>query len=364
MSASHSQIDRSLVLGLLSRVFPECIATNAPSVQLEWAHGGFSRAAVIHAKLAGRDCALRGWLRESVPLSRVRERHRLLQHFADAGLPVAACYADGSTGETLLIPLDSPFDDWVWQVEPWLPGTPRSGASITEAQLDSVAQALAKLHNAAREYRCSVSGREWFSTGRGPVPAILERRQMLSRWDSARLAQARHSLQQAPADFRECCLTILSSAMPLVGAIQAELTAMSALEAELFPCWRDLWREHLLFEGEHLSGIIDATAARSDHPGTDLSRLLGSYFGDDFARWETFLASYQSIHPLTAIDLSLIGTLDRSSVLLSALAWIDRWEQGLVQLERISKIIQRLDEYLIRFSTLQKRRCFEPIFFP
>ena len=40
-------------------------------------------------------------------------------------------------------------------------------------------------------------------------------------------------------------------------------------------CIGDVWHDHILFEGDAVTGMIDFAAAKVDHVAADLARLLG-----------------------------------------------------------------------------------------
>ena len=113
----------------------------------------------------------------------------------------------------------------------------------------------------------------------------------------------------------------------------------------LHPCLRDVWHDHLLFTGEDLTGIIDASASRTENVASDLSRLLGSLLGDDFRRWETALDAYSSVREISVAERRLITVLDHSGVVLSAAHWLARLRtQSLVEREwrRVRELAERV----------------------
>ncbi len=99
--------------------------------------------------------------------------------------------------------------------------------------------------------------------------------------------------------------------------------------------------------GDAVSGLIDASACRTENVAADLSRLLGSLIEDDRTAWHTALDIYRRFRPLSLAEETLIGVLDRSGTVLSALTWL-RWlcvEQR--TFSDPAAVVQRL-EFLIR----------------
>ena len=324
---------------------------------------GFSGAGVLRVTANNRKYALRCWASGTFPSDRIRELHRYLDHLERAGLPVAVPLQDRDGCGSLI----SLGDEW-WQLEPWLIGTPKTGATLSSRERRSMMRTLAQLHLLSERYVSSASGRQWFSPSSGSPPAIRERLLLIAKWDVRRMQrvqsalrdansfgeQTRHDLlvssfEDAKTDsgiseirFRDLSLSILEQFQLCAGAVRKRLEALESVRVPLFPCWRDLWREHVLFQDEQVSGVIDATATRTDHPGTDLSRLLGSLFEDDVSAWGQALADYGEVRPLNSIDRELISALDQSSVLLSGMTWVQRWENRTLPADKLEAVCERL----------------------
>jgi Ser/Thr protein kinase RdoA (MazF antagonist) len=92
----------------------------------------------------------------------------------------------------------------------------------------------------------------------------------------------------------------------------------------LQPCLCDVWHDHLLYEEDILTGLVDYGAMKTDHVAVDLARMLGSLVGDDRGQWELGLQAYREVRPLTGEEEVLAGVLDRSGVILGAANWL-RW---------------------------------------
>jgi Ser/Thr protein kinase RdoA (MazF antagonist) len=80
----------------------------------------------------------------------------------------------------------------------------------------------------------------------------------------------------------------------------------------------------VLFEEDQVSGLIDPSAARTDTVAADHSRLAGSLIADDRLAWGRAIDAYQSVRPLSEEEAALVAILDRSGVLLSGMAWLER----------------------------------------
>jgi homoserine kinase type II len=90
----------------------------------------------------------------------------------------------------------------------------------------------------------------------------------------------------------------------------------------LQPCLGDLWHDHVLFDGDTVTGLIDYGAARLDHVAVDLARLLGSLAGDESNLRAAGLTAYRRVRPLSPDEEALVTVLDRTGTILGAANWL------------------------------------------
>jgi homoserine kinase type II len=108
----------------------------------------------------------------------------------------------------------------------------------------------------------------------------------------------------------------------LAGSVPALLAPWAKQALPLQPCLCDVWHDHLLFEGDRLTGLVDFGAVKVDHVAVDLARLLGSLVGDEDDGWETGCAAYRAVRPLTADEETLARALDRTGTIIGAANWL------------------------------------------
>ncbi len=89
-------------------------------------------------------------------------------------------------------------------------------------------------------------------------------------------------------------------------------------------CIRDVWHDHVLFEGNRVTGLVDFGAMQIDTPATDVARLLGSLVGDDDEGWREGLAAYCAVRRLTDQEQQVVPALDAAGTVLALDNWI-RW---------------------------------------
>jgi len=147
-------------------------------------------------------------------------------------------------------------------------------------------------------------------------PAVtLQHRRLLS-WTVDELEQLR---QQAPTTgiYREAVLLFDQYRSQTLKRLEPWLT----IRVSLHPCLGDVWSEHVRFEGNKITGLIDFGGMRYDHPAQDLARLLGSYTQGNALRRQLALAQYApatpELEPLTIL-------LDDCGTIVSLCNWL-RW---------------------------------------
>src|SRR5262249_33508471 len=98
--------------------------------------------------------------------------------------------------------------------------------------------------------------------------------------------------------------------LPLrIEAVPEKLAPWVKLPVSLQPCLCDPWHDHILFEGDTLTGLIDYGSVKVDHVAVDLARLLGSLVGDHAEQRAVGLLAYALLRPLTAEEEALVHVL-------------------------------------------------------
>ncbi|MFO0904168.1 MAG: phosphotransferase [Pirellulales bacterium] len=309
------------------------------------AAGGFSDARVWRVTTPAGDWAVRRWPVGQPTAPRRAFLHRFLRYLYDRGLTWIAAPLRTRHGTTFVERAGR-----TWEVAPWLPGAPDFSPSVRPEKVAAALEALAKFHQYAAPFPPGPA--------RNQAPGLVDRHaylRLLVQGDLERLRRAvadaaklgRHSDSLLHKSIQ--ILDLFEQAAPQVAT---ELTGRLMTMVPVMPCLRDVWREHVLFEGEQVSGIIDYGALRTDCVAADLSRLLGSYHADDRSGWDAGLAAYERVRPLTDDERSLVAVYDRSSVLLSGTYWI-RWifVDG-IEFPDLQKVELRMDEWLARLRHL------------
>lgn len=203
----------------------------------------------------------------------------------------------------------------LWELTEWLPGCSDFHRHSSSARLEAACTALAQLH---RVWQSQASRAE-------VCPAVQRRMTFLDEWQYL-LRSGWHPLAvAAPSDplrpIVERAWRVLPDAIEQVPQrLRRWLDGPSSVQ----PCLCDVWHDHLLFEGDRLTGLIDFGAVKVDHVAVDLARMLGSLVRDDVEGWRLGLQAYRRLAPLTAEEEELAHALDRTGIVMGVANWL-RW---------------------------------------
>jgi Ser/Thr protein kinase RdoA (MazF antagonist) len=202
----------------------------------------------------------------------------------------------------------------LWELTPWLPGSPDLGRPPARARLRAGFAALATFHQSLA-----------FHTTVGPSPGLarrLEEIDKLRRGGFESLEQALIHRSDDPSAFLG--RRWLDMARPLASPLADRLRRVAGHPVALQPCLRDVRAEHLLFEGDWLSGLIDYGAMDIDSVACDLARLLADWLGPDRSARAEALAAYATSRPLNESEIGLIEAFEASAAFLGGGLWV-RW---------------------------------------
>jgi len=297
--------------------------------------GGFSGAEFWRAVTDRGKFCVRKWPKQC-RTGQLQFIHNVLRHVAATGftlVPVPQGTVNGISCVELV--------GHLWELTPWMPGQADYGRHPNRRRLAAASTALAEFHQAAL-------GRP----KHGVSPGISSRSVFLNELLSGTASQiadrvANNSLRWPELDERASRLMRLfeSAAVSTSRALQACIKLRVALQ----PCIRDIRHDHVLFQGDAVSGIVDFGAMRDDNVATDIARLLGSLVGNDRSGWHAGLEAYQQVRALTPEEHQLVASFDASSVTLSGMNWLKWIYVDGRQFDDRRAIEGRLDEIMMRF---------------
>jgi thiamine kinase-like enzyme len=260
----------------------------------------------------GQFACLKRWTHPHPTRTRLGEIHSRLQQLGRYGLHFTPKLYCNGWGETIV-----EAGERLWELTTWLPGAADYVDRPSRRRLLSAIEGLARLHAI------------WSQDGRSSVsPTVQDRLRRLEV--GVGLLERQFELVQKCRTDRECrmvvatCDAVRSSAARLSAALKQQQSLCICCHFVL----RDIWSEHLLFDGERLTGIIDFGSARLDDPLTDLVRMLSTCEPSrpDEIRWgwEQYVAARQASGGLLEAGWSWerFELFDCVATLLSAVQWM------------------------------------------
>lgn len=301
--------------------------------------GGFSGARLWRVRWDPGDLCVRAWPPGESSPDRLRFIHALMRKGREAGLEFVPAVLNTRTGAR-----------WVerasrlWDVTTWMRGRADFLTCPTPARLEAACAALARLHGAWSEAGATVGScpgvqrrleqaREWISLlGSGWQPAF----------GAVEDAEVRAWAERAWHWMRLRIVNVPHQLGPWIGR-----------PVPLQPCLCDIWHDHVLFDGDAVTGVIDFGSVKMDHVAVDLARLLGSLAQEDAARWAAGLRFYRRWHPLTSEEEALTGLLDETGTLLGAANWLKWLYRDHRKYEDPQAVARRLAALVRRWEMLE-----------
>lgn len=283
--------------------------------------GGFSGAELWRIEFPDQWLCLRRWPASHPSRSRLEFIHQVLFHAHRKGFrqfPLPYRTRDQRTFVS--------YEQRLWELTPWIAGradfdTIPAGSEQQQRRLRQAMQTLGHFHRATEDF--PRADRE------GPAPGIVRRADLLQQF--VQEADQLVFLVQQAADVAPWLEELRASAAQFLrAAIERAphiLPAIQNLRRDLFvlqPCIRDIWHDHVLYDGDRVSGLIDFGALEIDNVSVDIARLLGSLIADEEAFWPLGLASYESVRPLCPGERQSITACDAVNAILSGVQWC-RW---------------------------------------
>ncbi len=304
--------------------------------------GGFSGSQLWRFdSTRGRLC-LRRWGLSAEFRNQVEFIHRVLLHAAQQGFTLAPLPISTLAGPSWI-----EYAGHIWELAPWLSGEVDDQIPPNDARLIATLLALAQFHRATLSFPSEDSNI-------GPSLGLIERRDRVARFLKGRYQQCLDAFEPSgnPSfdHAARVCLDVFPQRAP---TLLKELQRVADRPLALQPCIRDVWREHVLFTGDTVSGLIDYGGMRLETVAIDIARLTGSLVENDTAAWQIALAVYDSVRPLSAQERELVTLFDRCNVLLSGLSWIEWLFVEQREFTDRDAITKRLQHFARRLSSVR-----------
>lgn len=301
-------------------------------------HGGFSGARLWRVEGDAGPWCLRAWPENGPSRDYLHGVHRLLEAGCHAGMKFVPRIFRARQDTTFVERTGR-----LWEVTAWMPGRADFRQRPSRKRLVLACAALAVLHMFWREN----------ATPSAPCPAVKRRLDCLHQWQSLVASGWRPTFSAGSIDPVQPWLERAWHLVPRHSArLPALLTPWLSKTLPVQPCVCDIWHDHVLYEGDRLTGLVDYGSVKMDHVAVDIARLLGSMVGDDEAMYAAGIAAYRGVRALTDEEQSLIRVLDESGTVLGAANWLqwlchDRREYGDRQAvaRRLAALVERMETW-------------------
>jgi len=281
-----------------------------------------------------------------------RELRNIHTHLFDAA-------ARGFGAERLPLPfpdrsgrtvVQDPDTGSLWELTRWLPGQADHQRPPALAHLRAAFIALAQLHRLwetdlkglvghRRGVGVTLSRRiaeldQWRSVGFAALQSCLDRSE-LTRPPSQ---QEPDSTDPPPIITAEDHLTHLDivtlarrwleESRRLWERARRSLERASSIPTPLLFVWRDPRPDHILFEQEMVTGLLDFGGAGIDSAAVDLARLLPEWTTNHPSARSEALAAYETIRPLQPSEQRVLEALELSGPIMLGGRWLSWWFLG------------------------------------
>jgi Ser/Thr protein kinase RdoA (MazF antagonist) len=308
--------------------------------------GGFSGARFWRLDSPRGKLCLRRWPAEHPSRERLTFIHAVLDHVHTRGFTTIPVPIRTLAGESCCA-----IDGHLWEMTDWLPGVADYETKPTPAKLEAAMSTLARWHLSAADFpladrapRPSSGIESRFAHLYQLRPGVLARLSI-----DAEIMGAKKSEWSGLTGLANRLIAAYFRVEP---AVRAKLGLATSVRVSFQPCIRDIWSDHVLFEGDSVSGIIDFGAMRMETVAGDVARLLGSLAGDDLLAWQLGLAAYHAIRPLSDDEAALLPVFDESTMLLAGFNWLEWIIIAQRQFENPPEVIRRLTMIVSRLEIL------------
>jgi Ser/Thr protein kinase RdoA (MazF antagonist) len=312
--------------------------------------GGFSGAVLWRITAARGMLCLRRHPPEHPDQERLRWIQSVVAHVDRQGfrlLPLAIATTSGAGFYE--------HGGYFWELAPWMPGTADYWNNPRPAKLSAAAMELARFHLAGSSFASSGpldAPAGTAITRAAKSPGVAERLALVEQLLAGGLEDLRAAVAQnriAMPGIGVRVAELFGLIVPQLPALEMRLIQASRVTTLLQPCLRDIWHDHVLFEGDRVTGIVDVGSMKTESVAADVARLLESFCGNDETAWATGQSAYEAVRPLSPDEQTLVAAFCQSQRLLAGVKWVQwvfmehrRFGDPLAVVKRMEHILSRL----------------------
>jgi Ser/Thr protein kinase RdoA (MazF antagonist) len=304
--------------------------SNSQEIEALGSAGGFSGAEFWKITIGPTEYCLRRWPHSKPTRSQADVIYSTLEYVRQhSDLPLAFSIQTVH-GEPMCR-----ADDANWELSLWMPGKPIAETEINDDQLRAAARALAEFHNTTS----SLSQQQRAS------PAIEFRCTMIDRLWATQLEQLQATQDLSGVVDTGIKKMLLQQFRYQAHALRQQLELVRSVPVLQIPIFGDIWSDHVLFNNDEVSAILDFGAMKVESPCLDIARLFGSYADYSAEALRRGISYYSEFRELNDLELGLIELYDRGYVLLAGiqwLIWVEIEQRVFVDNEAVRQRLQRL----------------------
>jgi homoserine kinase type II len=274
---------------------------------------------------------LRRWPPGHPRQSRLEFIHRVLRHVYSNGCTKIAVPLPSRDGNTFAC-----RDGFFWELNPWISGKADFCDDPNPARLTSAIATLADFHSASA--RLSL----FCATSKNVYRILARLAETPSYIDGLRDLVSERNMPEVDL-LREL---VLITGEKVAVRLHQQLRPFADVQFRNLAVIRDVWHDHVFFDGDSVSGIVDFGAMEIDIVSFDLARLLGSLVPEQPSRIQIALDQYSaaiSFGPISLDERRLVPILDECGVLIGAINWIQWLLVEHRAFENRSAVCQRVD---------------------
>lgn len=298
---------------------------------------GFSGAFIWQVESPAGHFCLKAWPGVQFSAARLQQMHQWMLVARESGLDfVPACWR--SIAASTLVT----HAEYHWDLTSWMPGAAVPNATTEAPKIRAACAALGQLHAVWRQ-----------GGTRRVEPESVQRRWSAAQvwsaeidsgwqpnWSRVVVADAVQTLRSIWEYFQRALPTVALDLRPWLGQPQIA-----------FPCLCDIWRPHVLFADERVTGMIDYGSMRVDTPAADVARLLGSITSGEPSLWHVGVDAYRRVCDFSIHEERLARVLYRTGFVGAAATWLDwlvRQPRPVVNTGAILRRLGELDGHLAK----------------
>ena len=301
--------------------------------------GGFSGAQLWKAKVGNDFFCIRRWPKTHPLHKQLYWMHWVLLRAVENDCPFVPAPVQNDQQQTFVT-----HGGYLWEITPWMPGEADLATNCTDAKVEAAFSALAKFHSAVEPAERSEHPSEGVHSRLDFANRLIgEMPEMASRVGNSSL----------DGQTKLLCTEIVDLARDRLPMLPDFLQPVVGKPLPLQPVIRDIWHQHVLFQDDQVTGIVDFGAMREETVALDFARLLASLPRRSQENRELqpiAINAYTRLRTLSELEIRTMVALLNVSNVLSGLTWVRWLAMGGRTFEDMENVRGRLAEICLQLQ--------------